>query len=202
MTHLHARAAGVPHQRPTNDVDLVLLPAGTYSDTARALRSLGYRPHESIDAGSPFHRFARGADIVDVMASEGRRLKFLNRPVLEAPGTRSALSRTVLFHVGGQTHVNLPDIASALSVKGAAAQTDGLSRAKHIDDAITLFACASNQELVLSRSMRRHINHLITDLSRLTPWLSVAVDKRVRAVQTIRRIRPGWEAPTPGKRTG
>lgn len=58
MVHLHAHLARVGHQRPTNDVDIVLLLSpGTYTETAAALGRVGYLPHESLDHTAPFHRW-------------------------------------------------------------------------------------------------------------------------------------------------
>ena len=40
MVHAHARLAGVPHGRPTDDADLVVeVRAGSYSEAARASKS-------------------------------------------------------------------------------------------------------------------------------------------------------------------
>lgn len=45
MVHLHAHLAGVRHQRPTNDVDVVVLPGSiSYAEVAATLNRLGYRP--------------------------------------------------------------------------------------------------------------------------------------------------------------
>lgn len=196
MVHIHAHNAKVFHQRPTNDVDVVLMPTvDSYATTAAALQSIGYRPHESLDQKGPFHRFTRGSEIVDVMAPEGRTMTFLGRPVLEVPGTRSARSRTVPFPLNDTITINLPDVASALSIKGAAAVTDGFFRGKHVDDGLTLFACGSGTDLQLSKSMRRNVNVLVAALAEPEPWLAVPADKRIRAIQTIRRIRPDWTPP-------
>ena len=62
MVHLHAHLAGVGHQRPTNDVDVVVLAgAGSYAQVAAAVEMLGYRPHESarfgdLGRGAPGYR--------------------------------------------------------------------------------------------------------------------------------------------------
>mgnify|MGYP007001823804 CR=1 FL=1 len=50
MVHAHARLAGIPHARPTDDADLVVeVRAGSYSEAARALQELGYQQHEPLD---------------------------------------------------------------------------------------------------------------------------------------------------------
>lgn len=122
-------------------------------------------------------------------------MTFLGRTVLEVPGTRSASGRTVPIQLNRSTTINLPDVASALSIKGAAAETDGFFRGKHVDDGLTLFACASGADLQLSKPMRRNVNVLVAALAEAGPWLAVPADKRVRAIQSIRRIRPEWTPP-------
>ena len=112
MVHIHAHMARVPHSRPTNDVDVVLLPGrGYYPVTAAALASVGYAPQESLDSSAPFHRFVRGSDIVDVMVGEGRGVRFLGRRVVEVPGSRSATNHATWVELEQKVSINLPDLA-------------------------------------------------------------------------------------------
>jgi len=63
MVHIHARLAGLPPARVTNDVDLLLdLMAGKASVTSVAadLTSLGFSPQEPGWPEAPFHRLRRG----------------------------------------------------------------------------------------------------------------------------------------------
>jgi len=195
MVHLHAHLAGVGHQRPTNDVDVVVLAgAGSYAQVAAAVEMLGYRPHESLDHTAPFHRFVRGREQVDVMAVD-ERTRYLGRRVLQVPGARSAAKRTIPVEVSNGVFVRLPDLASALSLKGAALQTDGAGRPRHAQDGITLFACAAGQDLSLSNSMRVNVNRMVAELGDPNHWLSVPAAKRIRAVRGIQRFRSGWALP-------
>lgn len=198
MVHVHAHLAGIRHDRPTNDIDVVLLPGSTLAETAAALSLIGYQPHESLDLAAPFHRFTRGAEVIDVMAAtEGMR--FRGRPVLEVPGARSASSRIIEFTLTEEVTIRLPDLASALSLKGAALATDGASRARHARDGITLLACANGADLELSNSMRRNVNRLVTELgSNTEAWLAAPLTARLRATRTIDQLRPGWTPPGAG----
>jgi hypothetical protein len=195
MVHLHAHLAGVSHQRPTNDVDIVLLPRpGAYPGAATALAQIGYLPHESLDHTAPFHRFVRGSEQIDVMSSDDR-VRYRGRRVLQVPGAKSAAKRASSIEIAPGVSIQLPDLASALSLKGAALHTDGAGRPRHTQDGITLFACAAGQELSLSRSMRANINGLISALESPAYWLSVPAAVRLRAVRGIQKVRPEWALP-------
>ncbi|MGB7964371.1 MAG: hypothetical protein WCF12_15625 [Propionicimonas sp.] len=196
MVHAHARLAGITHPRPTDDADLVVeLRAGNYSEAARALQGLGYQRHESLDHRAPFHRFARGSEQVDLMAPEGKPVRFAGRDVLRVPGSRSALNRTIVFTTPTGVMIRIPDLASALSLKGAAYQLPGINRVRHLQDAVTLFACADTTAFELSTSMRRNVNILLNALDTTEPWAATDPSSRRRAVRAIRQIRPEWAIP-------
>lgn len=196
MIHAHARLAGIPHPRPTDDADLVVeVRAGSYSEAARALHELGYQRHEPLDHRAPFHRFTRGGEHVDLMAPEDRPVRFAGRDVLGVPGSRSALNRTIPFTLPTGVVIRIPDLASALSLKGAAYHQPGANRQRHLQDAVTLFACADTTVMELSTSMRRNINHLINALDTTVAWAGTDPSSRRRAVRAIRQIRPDWAVP-------
>lgn len=196
MVHAHARLAGIPQPRPTEDADLVVeLRAGSYSEAAQALHELGYQRHEPLDHRAPFHRFTRGGDQVDLMAPEDRPVPFAGRDVLGVPGSRSALNRTIWFTLPTGVVIRIPDLASALSLKGAAYHLPGINRQRHLQDAVTLFACADTTMVELSTSMRRNINHLINALDTTEAWAVTDPASRRRAVRAIRQIRPDWAVP-------
>lgn len=194
MVHLHAQLAGVGHHRPTNDVDILLPGAGAYAGTAAALEQLGYRPHDSLDHTAPFHRFIRGAEQIDVMATD-ERVRYRGRRVLQVPGAKSAAKRTIEVGIAQGLSIRLPDLAAALSLKGAALQIEGASRARHVQDGITLFACLPGGDISLSNSMRSNLNQLIAELEHPHHWLSTPAAIRLRAVRGIRQVRPGWVVP-------
>lgn len=196
MVHVHATSAGILHARPTDDVDLVVeLRAGSYAQAANALETIGYARKEPLDSRAPFHRFARGAEVVDLMAPEGRQVHFGARVVLSVPGSRSALERTIDHVSPTGTTMRIPDLGSALSLKGAALGTPSANRQRHSQDAVTLFACANPDGLDLSKSMRTNINRAITALSDPQAWSYANPDVRRRAVRTVLAIRPDWAVP-------
>jgi hypothetical protein len=196
MIHAHARLANLPHPRPTDDADLVVeVRAGSYSEAAQALHELGYQRHEPLDHRAPFHRFTRGDEHVDLMAPEDRPVRFAGRDVLGVPGSRSALNRTIPFTLPTGVVIRIPDLASALSLKGAAYHLPGANRLRHLQDGVTLFACADTTALQLSNSMRRNINHLINALDTTAAWAATDPSSRRRAVRAICQIRPDWAVP-------
>lgn len=91
--------------------------------------------------------------------------------------------------------IRIPDLASALSLKGAAYQLPGANRVRHLQDAVTLFACADSAVVELSASMRRNVNYVINALDRTDAWAAADPTSRRRAVRAIRRIRPDWAIP-------
>lgn len=196
MVHAHANLAAIDHPRPTDDADLVVeLRADSYIQAARSLEGLGYERHEPIDHRTPFHRFTRGREHVDLMAPEGVAVRFAGRDVLGVPGSRSALKRTIQFRTPTGAEVRVPDLASALSLKGAAFGVPGINRQRHIEDAVTLLACGDGAPMHLSNSMRRNVNLLFPALEAPDAWSGVDPLTRRRALRTIKSLRPDWSVP-------
>lgn len=197
MVDVRARLAGLTHPRPTIDVDIVVeLATVSYPDHARALTSIGFTEVESIDAAAPFHQFRRGEDRVDLMVPD------TNRPVRLAgrtvPGSKSALTRTERFTLPTGQTIPIPDLASALSLKGAALSgSTSANHARHTQDGVTLFACAGPDPLdpPPSKSMRTNINTLIRWLAKEEPWAHQPTINRTRARQAIHRYNPAAELP-------
>lgn len=129
------------------------------------------------------------------MAPEGRGVRFAGRDVLRVPGSRSALNRTVAFVTPGGVTIRIPDVASALSLKGAAYHLPGANQVRHLQDAVTLFASADRAVLELSTSMRRNINYLINALPTAEAWSASDPLSRRRAVRAVRQVRPDWAIP-------
>lgn len=196
MVHAHAQLAALPHVRPTDDADLVVeLRAGTYAEAAAALEHLGYRRHDPVDPRTPMHRFTRPDGHVDLMAPENKAVQFAGRAVVRVPGARSALERTANFQTPGGTTIRIPDIASALSLKGAAYRTPSANRERHLQDAVTLFACAASADMQLSKSMRANINILVGALHTPDAWAYSNASVRRLAIRAILIIRPDWTPP-------
>jgi len=201
MVHCHAHLAGITHVRPTDDADIVVeLQTSTYATHAAALVGLGFTPHESVDAAAPFHRFLRDGETVDLMVPdrESWSPRYLGRELVKVPGSGSALKRTIGYELPGGSSIRLPDLASALSLKGAAHQVPGVNPTRHLQDAVTLLACVgpAGFEPAPSKSMRGNINHLVKCLATTAEaWSLAAPQNRVRAQQCIMTFRPDWQAP-------
>lgn len=198
MVLCHTNLAGIGTVRPTHDLDLVVVPTVNYRFVARGLGAIGYRPHESLDPYVPFHRFIRVQDGVkfpiDVMVSETRQVSFLNRRVLSAPGTRSIDKHTIEITLDSET-VRIPNLLSALAIKGAALRTNGYSIPKHATDGIELLACiTANGETLseVSKSMQRNINTMLTCLTDPRLWEGIDETLRELAFRAAVRLRPGW----------
>ena len=196
MVHAHAHLAGVNYPRPTDDADLVVeLRAGSYAEAVSRLESLGYRRHDPLDHRAPLHRFARGAEVVDLMASEGSKVRFGGRVVLSVPGSRSALNRATVYTTPRGRSIRIPDIESAMSLKGAAFHASSASRMRHLQDEVTLLACADPTALKMSKSMRSNINNAINALADPQAWSYADPGSKRRAVRTVLAIRPDWVVP-------
>lgn len=202
MVHCHAQRANIVHIRPTDDVDVVIeLRTQAYAQHAQSLMNAGFVPQESLDHAAPLHRFARGDDIVDLMIPDRQtaRSRYLGRPLISVPGAASALKRTITHELPDGTRIRLPDLAAALSLKGAAHQVPSANAIRHLQDAVTLLACAGPEGLkpTPSKSMRANLNHLMKCLEK-TPeaWALTSPRNRILATQCLRTLRPDWTDPT------
>lgn len=149
MVQSHAMANEVETTRVTTDVDAtVRIEAGVYSYTeaAAVLTRLGYTVDDSTKLT---YRFLREAERIDLMVAEHERPapRHSRRDVMAVTGGRQALSRVepVYFEVGASGAVlPVPSIHGALVLKAAAYTVDTRDRDRHLEDAITLFACIVN----------------------------------------------------------
>ena len=196
MVHAHAQLAGIQHARPTDDVDLVVeVRTGSYAQAAAVLQRLGYVQHGSLDRHAPFHRFTRGREHVDLMGPEDKPVRFLGREVLAVPGSRSALTRTIIHKTAGGVAIRIPDVESAQSLKGAAFRLPGPNKVRHLQDGVTLFACLDTAQADISKSMRKNINNLISAMDNPEAWSFADPTNRRRAIRAIRAVQPAWEPP-------
>lgn len=202
MVHCHAQRAGVTHVRPTDDADIVVeLQSGAYVAHALALADLGFTPREPVDAAAPFHRFVRDGDTVDLMVSdrESWSPRYLGRDLVKVPGSGSALKRSIVHLLPSGERIRIPDLPSALCLKGAAHQVPSENPVRHLQDSVTLLACAGPDGLrpAPSKSMRANLNHLVKCLSTTAEaWSLAAPENRVRANQCIQTFRQDWVAPS------
>lgn len=201
MVHAHALLAGVRNVRSTTDADLVVeIEAGThYRAAANAISQLGFAPLESIDHRAASYRFTRDTDQIDLMVPDrSAGVRYALRPVLQVPGSASALKRTELFVTPGENRIRIPDLPGALSLKGAAYGIPSVNPVRHLQDAVILFACTSERRVEPpTNSMRANINRLITGLNRPEAWSLADADVSRRAIRGIRlHFRPDWTAPS------
>lgn len=197
MVHLQAERAAIVHHRPTNDVDIVVeIAATTYTRAAHLIEGLGFVRHESIDATAPFHRFVRDDEIVDLMAPSGSPVRFARRRVVSAAASAAALREPIWHQLPTGQQIRLPQLPAALAMKGAALETSSPSRVRHLQDAVTLFACVGDAAMVLSKSMRAHVNRAVLGLgSTSEAWANADLSTRRAAIRAIRRYRPDWVIP-------
>jgi hypothetical protein len=167
MTQLHSIHHGLGIVRPTNDVDIVLhieTARGVASETATALRSLGYDLRSAVDPrDNTAHRFYRGTskidlvasrpegpeEVVDVLVSDHHAPKvterLAGRDMARIEGGTQALRRTINARLeiepGTITTVSVPGAFGALILKAAAYKTDSRDPERHLRDAVALLAC-------------------------------------------------------------
>jgi hypothetical protein len=129
------------------------------------------------------------------MGPEDKPVRFLGREVLAVPGSRSALNRTIAYETVGGVAIRIPDVESALSLKGAAFRLPGPNRVRHLQDAVTLFACLDAAQPDISKSMKKNINNLISAMDNAEAWSFADPTNRRRAIRAIRAVQPAWEPP-------
>lgn len=201
MVHCHAQMAGITHLRPTDDADIVVkLHTGSYATHAQALITVGFVPHEPINVDAPFHRFVRGIEIVDLMVSDrqSRRSRYMGRDIVRVPGSGSALKRAIEYELNNDVRIHIPDLPSAISLKGAAHQVPSVNRVRHLQDAVTLLACGgpTGLEPEPSKSMRSNLNHVVQCLmDSAEAWSLTAPANRIRAIQCLEAFSQVWQTP-------
>jgi len=202
MVHAHSIQAGVANPRPTDDADIVLeVAVSNYTAAARQLQGIGFEPQNSLDPREPSYRFIRGPEQVDLMVPDrGKGIRFRQRDVLAVPGSKSAISRTQSFRLPRGRDVRIPDLPSALSLKGAAYRTSSPDPVRHLRDGIVLFACTEGRDDLLgpSKSMQTNINYLLLGLGPPDAWSGIAREVSEKAVRGIREhYRPDWKQSVP-----
>lgn len=174
MVQAHSLAARVETTRVTLDVDAaVRVETGVYSyaEAAAALARLGYAVDESTRLA---YRFARGADIVDLMVPDhgASTSRHSRRDVMPVTGGRQAMGRVQLMEFQSDDSratvpVPVPSLHGALVLKAAAHIVDSRDRDRHLLDAITLLACIVDaREIVhdLRGSDRKRLTHILRAL--------------------------------------
>jgi hypothetical protein len=153
MVALLEREHGGMTGRATRDVDALMdvrALTGATKEAARRLESTGFAAELTNDGLS--YRFARGADIVDVLAPEnlGHRADLTTSPpgtTLETVGGTQALQRRrdVTINVLGDVFsLPVPTLTGALVIKARAASSS--PNAKHLRDLARLLVIVPNIE--------------------------------------------------------
>ena len=210
MVQLHAFAADIHSVRPTTDIDMVVhveTGRGRVAEVVKALESLGYELHPSIDDRSRLaHRFVRDRDVVDLSGTDQVDVviadhappsvveKLKGYDMVAIDGGTQALRRTVdaaLTIDGVDVVVSVPNPYGAVLLKSAAHQADSRDRDRHLADAVVLLACIDDPFGIAKRetsgSDGRRLRHLVDMLKSDHPaWFAVSGDLRTRATAALR----------------
>jgi hypothetical protein len=204
MVQAHALAARIETTRVTLDVDVaVRIEAGafSYAEAAAALTRLGY----ALDGSQRLtYRFTRGHDVVDLMVPDHERPppRHARRDIMAVAGGRQALDRllTMHFQIGDtEAAVPVPTLHGALVLKAAAYIADTRDADRHLLDAITLLACVTDTEAILSDlrgSDRKRLNHLIRAIDAHPLVTAQAPTDTTRLAQrSLGELRAGMASP-------
>ncbi len=185
MVTLLEREHGGTTGRATRDVDALMdvrALTGATKEAARRLESVGFAAEFTTDGLS--YRFARGADIVDVLAPEnlGHRADLTTSPpgtTLETVGGTQALQRRREVRIrvlDDAFSLPVPTVAGALVIKAQAASSS--SNAKHLRDLARLLVLVSNIEEMRSELTAKERGYLRAHQQLLDPaneaWRGVA----------------------------
>ena len=217
MVQLHAAKAGVPLNRPTLDVDIVLhieTGAAVFNEVKKKLEELGYELRWPHKAGDPLHRFTRGLEepeIVDVMVADHlaplHLPKLKGHTVFQVPGATSALRKTVNCTIdidGASTRLSLPTVLGALILKGAAFTSDSRDTQRHLDDAAILASAIGNpiveRDVPMTGNDPRRLEKLAEALEnpQHRSWQLVPEGRRDRAYRALMTIATRPENPSSG----
>lgn len=218
MVQLHAAKAGVPLNRPTLDVDIVLhieTGAAVFNEVKKQLEDLGYELRWSLQDDDPIHRFTRGGaktpEIVDVMVADHLPPKHVPKlkghPVFQVPGATSALRKTVNCTIeidGVPTRLSLPTVLGALILKGAAFISDRKDTQRHLDDAAILASAIGNpiveRDVTMTENDPRRLEKLAEALEnpQHRSWQLVPEGRRDRAYRALMTIASRPENPSSG----
>lgn len=211
MVQAHALAHGVPVNRPTADLDLLLhveIVTGVASEAARHLEALGYELKPPLDRKGAAHRFERDGDVIDVMSPDhpapSRRQLLRRSRMFEVAGGKQALSRLMTLALrtadAEKVALSVPDELGALVLKGAAHIHDTRDNDRHLLDAVTLAACITNHATELARlkgSDHKRLRHLAAALAdpRHPAWLLTPEPHRTAGQDTLRILTADRGAP-------
>ncbi|MDK4301380.1 hypothetical protein [Corynebacterium propinquum] len=206
MVHAHCLLAEVSYTRSTSDVDVLVESAPESLPQIKArLEGAGFVAQPNFE-GTTLHRFRRlDGRYVDVLVKDRQReLKWDGYRTIQCPGSSSALGvyndgtdKEVIELVGASGFpFKVPNIWSAIALKGRAYRQPSADISRHLRDAIALFACSTvyaNREL--TKSENQAFNYLLSssELSDLEMWEELndeeAEERAVRGILSIRKDR-------------
>lgn len=214
MTQVHCHMRDVEYARPTRDVDVVVDPnnGSTLVGVARRLEHSGFFRVAHLGTDRYLHRFQRDDGFaVDVMGKDSDLTpdRWLGFRVVKCPGSKSALGQysngdpkeVYDFELGNGRAVRVPNVWSALALKGRALRQPSANRERHTQDSIALLACAdrTSPKRELTKSEREAVNYTISSdyLGDLGNWTPLAERHWAEALREIRRIRPQGDIGVP-----
>jgi hypothetical protein len=209
MVQARAIAHGVPLNRPTEDLDMLLhveIITGVTGEAAHQLESLGYTLQPPLTRRGPAYRFTRGTDQIDVLSPDhtGKLNPRLRRnPMFAAVGGKQALDRRMLLAfetANGTLDVSVPDELGALVLKAAAHMSDTRDRERHLTDAATLAACITApaaERARLKGSDTKRLRHLAEALDdrRHPAWRLLPEPHRTAGQDTMRILAASRATP-------
>lgn len=206
MVQLHCELAEVLYTRATHDVDIVVDPGSgtTLSSMGARLQARGYLLTVSIRHDGKAHRFVHPDGLqVDVLAKDdSRNHRLFSYPAVQAPGSKSALGKfrdgrskeRETVDLGDGLSVSIPNIWSAISLKGWACRTSNSDRERHIQDAIALLSCAGKrgERRALTKSERRAVNIVLSSsaLGDHLNWMYLSDKAWADVITAIKMLRP------------
>jgi predicted nucleotidyltransferase len=179
MVQLHSIRAGLGQTRLTRDIDALLdLSRNSIGSIAAPIQSMGFIPQIPSWTGG-FHRFKRGDDVIDVMASRevAWSVKWAGHELLKTAGGAQALARSDMYALTDGLNsftIRIPDSVGAIVAKSAAHLVDRVNRERHLRDLVTLLAACPAGDFVeaeLSKKDVKYLRHLSAEIGdELNPW--------------------------------
>lgn len=214
MTQVHCAIGEVVYERPTSDVDIVVDPVegSTLIGVAARLERNGFERVEQLHSSGALHRFQREDGFaIDVMGKDSSLTpnRWMGFRVVKCPGSKSALGQysdgerkeILQVDLSGGWSVRVPNVWSALAIKGWALRQPDSNRERHVQDSLALLACASATEPKrrLTKSERQAINFVLSSdyLGHLENWGPLSDRYWQAALKEIRRLRPQGEIGVP-----
>lgn len=199
MVQLHSLRAGRGQTRLTRDIDALLdLSRNSIGSIAAPIQSMGFIPQIPSWAGG-FHRFKRGDDVIDVMASREITwsVKWAGHELLKTAGGAQALARSDIYILTDGLNsfsVRIPDSVGAIVAKSAAHLVDRVNRERHLRDVVSLLAACPVGDFLeaeLTKKDVKYLRHLSAEIGdELNPWwFGFSTLEMSKAKETLEEVR-------------